>query len=359
MTFLNKSKTVDTPTDGTFTPFGMVSLWNAAMMYTLFSQSPLPDEFKNKGIVAAPRGSGYWFYSADKEAMEELRQALGLEYEANLVWHFETRSADVLNFTDETRQKFGEVISYDVSVKSLFSTKRRHEYQLIALPAAVAAYADWVGYENAGFDLSELLDQNTIYDDPFHFRMIGNPDHKNGDAEHYENSVLWQRRVQLWASLGEENPKAYKLIGAGTRFDATSEKFSECSGIANYEWDSPQWMKIVTVNDPRMDATYNENRLNIPVIFKIYNNREEAMADVESVQGQSSGSTLPAASSAPTSTASGLAVPEAWKELADDCPQYLREFKAKNPSLIPPVITKATAELQVTEQELRAWWDQV
>jgi len=360
MDFLNKEQEVNIPVGGTFNPNGIVSLWQAAMLYMFSTQSPLDESVSGKpGVFSTQRGAYYWHYFIDPEQAETVRTEMGVEYPPSLTWHFETKRDDVLNFSPEATEKFGEYISYDVKVRSLMSNKYRHEYHLIALPAAVNAMAIQLGYETSGFDLNELVDQNTLYNQDFEFSMIGSADAKDGEENHFTNSELWQRRVALWQSLGEDDPRAVRLINSDAKFATTSEKLSNALGIANYTWTKPIYAKVVTVNDPREEGVTSEGkRLSIPAIYELFENKEAAMASVAQAE------TATSAPVASTVTASTPPIPAGWVSNAGDWPQYLRDFKAENPSLLPPpvgkqVVALAESTLGVTEAELRAWWDQV
>lgn len=359
MTFLDTNQQVDTPVGGEFSPSGFVAPWNAAIVYRLYAQLPMPDDLTNREIISVQRGSGYWYYSEDEEAMNDLQHALGIEIGAQQVWHFETKVDDVINLQPDVRDKFGEVLSYDLNIRSLFANKYRHEYHMIALPAAVRAYAEMLGYDVPEEpNLPELTDMNSVFSDQLQWELIGHPDHKSEDDEfHYTKSKLWQRRTELWAVLGESNPKAYRPMNSGTNFDTTSEKLNNALNIANTKWVRPAWIKMVTVNDPRYDATYNDNRLKLPVIWKIYNDQVEAANDNSS---NTTTTNVPAQQNAPVSTSTDTpALPEAWAGMENEWKDYLKTFKVSNPTLNPPVIAKAQSELSATKEDITNWWNLV
>jgi len=364
--FLNKEQEVNIPVGGgIFIPSGIVSLWQAAMLYTFMTQDPLEGEHLKNCMQSTERSGWYSHYFMDQGQAQAAIESMETEYNnVTLIWHFETKKSDVLNFSDEARDKFGDVISYDVRIGTLQSKKYRHEYHMIALPAAVNAMAKNLGYETSGFDLGDLISQNTVFSDNFQFEMVGQPEATDEeDEEYYTNSHMWLRRAQLWASLGEDNPRVFRLKDSGTKFDTTSEQLSNALGIANYPWTQAIYAKVVTVNDPRYDAVIGgdqDRRLSIPAIYAIYETKEDALADVEATLASygDSAKTTTATSDAP---AGSPAVPEAWKDNSDDWKTYFAEFKAANPTLIPPpvgkqVVAKAEAELGVTEEELRAWY---
>jgi len=343
--FLSNEK-VNTPTGGEFTPSGIISNWRGLMVYTFSSQTPLDEEYAGKADAYRNASGWHWYYFKDEALAREAVETADTEFKtANLIWHFETQKKDVLNFGPEAQAAFGDTISWSAQVKSLGSTKYRHEYHMIALPSAVDAYARNLGFSTPGFDLSELIGDNPLAGtDPFHFEMIGHPDVKDeSDPQHYTNSVLWKRRAALWEALGEPNAKAFRMIDDGTKFDTTSERLSQVLAIANRVWASPIWLKLVSVRDPRVGAT-----MSIPAIFDIYENKEDAQQAVQVPEGQ--------ASSAPVASG-GVAVPAAWAEVADQWATSFAEFKAANPTLNALTVTKAVSQLGVTEAEITAWYN--
>lgn len=348
--FLSDEK-VETPTGGEFTPSGIISSWHGLMVYTFSSQTPLDKEFADKANAYNLRSGWHWYYFKDEALAREAVETADTQFKtANLIWHFETEKKNVLNFGPEAQAAFGDSISYSVQVKSLGSTKYRHEYHMISLPTAVDAYARNLGFDTPGFDLSELIGDNPLVGtDPFHFEMIGNPDVRDeSDPQHYTNSVLWKRRAALWEALGETNAKAFRMIGDGTKFDTTSEKLSQALAIANRVWRSSVWLKLVNITDPRVGA-----QLSIPAIFDIYENKEEAQAAVQTDRAETGNIQRVPAQASATSTPP---VPEAWKEAVADWMIYFADFRKENPSLNPVVIGKATSQLGVTEEEIRTWY---
>jgi len=357
LNFLNTKERNEIPDGGVFEPSGFVGPWMAGMMWQLYTPSPLPPELAKLPTITYDKSSGFWHYFNDQANAIEVQEGLGLEIKPGEVWHMDCPTPQIVSLPDDVKEKFGNLLRFDVRIRSLASGKYRHEYHMIALPAAVAAVAEVLGFETSGFDVSELTDNNRAYTKEFQFKMIGDPDAKAGDENYFENSVMWQRRVQLWKELGEENPRAYQELGSESKNATTSDKLNQCLSITTFKWEERTYCKVLAVNDPREDAVFGEKRLSIPAIVKLYNSEAEAIADLpESFEYGANVESTPAATSAPVAS---LAVPEAWVEMPEEWTKSLAEFKADNPTLNAPVIAKATGFLSATKEEIEAWWDQV
>jgi len=197
---------------------GFVGPVMAAMLWKFWSPEKIDlaewiAEEGHRGFTSRGR-EGSWFYFFQGENHEEAKTAansLGA-YAPNRVWQFEIPTEEVINFgkgMSDPEATWGATIGGDCRITTPASAKYRHEFHMIALPAAVNALAQRMNYiPESMFSLNDLLD-NQRFDDEFQYTMIGGKDHP------YQDSKLWQQRAALWAALGEENTAAYNSIGTG------------------------------------------------------------------------------------------------------------------------------------------------
>jgi hypothetical protein len=338
-------------------PAGFTALWNAAVRFKFMTEDD-PREFTDD--IPKPdtfRALGSWFhcYYKDSAAALKAARALNQEFAPSQFWYFEA-PLDTVMLPEEVLANFqGPSLSMECQVKTLRSGKYRHEFHLIALPAAVAAYAEMSGYINYEFDISELTDRELAVTDEFAARMIGGE--YAGNTIPYTESTLWKRRTQLWADLGEPDPRAYNPIGSA-RFATTSAKLSECLGIASTNWANPVWARVAMVQDPRVDAVAGSsgNRLTRPALLHIYEDEAEAREDAG--RTEESAPTTPVDNPRPP-------LPEQWRGMEDDWVAALQEFKAKLGPIPLPVARARVPQMDVegaiaaTADEALAWWGYV
>jgi hypothetical protein len=192
------------PTGGDFSPRGFIGPVSAGMLWTFTTQddhkqwNETVDKDEDKIFPVAREAMGNWgfrYYFGTWEAANHACEFIGNEQERDgkmvkygpeLVWRFEVKRDDIVNWTsDDARGKWREVLTNDVAVKTLRSRKYRHVYHFMALPAAVAAVGRLLGFTEAEYDLSEFSDQNTVYDDRFYELMCGNPDENKAAREDF------------------------------------------------------------------------------------------------------------------------------------------------------------------------------
>jgi len=243
--------------------------------------------------------------------------------------------------------RFGDVLAWESQISTLGSIYRRHEYHFISLPAAVAAAADAMGFDNPGFDLSELTEADVVYTPDFQVKMIGTEPQETDDGYKHVNakggyfaSVLGQRRDDLWKALGEENAKAFRRIGSGTKHDTSSKKLDACLRIVEVPWARPAWALLVPVRNPRIDATAKSGtRLTIPALTVIYQGQEEAQAAAQELAG----------GDVATATGDGsLRLPSLWEGNPLNWREHVAKVKealAGKPP-IPPNVTQAIIQVQ-------------
>jgi hypothetical protein len=368
--FLNDDQ-VKIPVGGDFVPSGFIAPWYAQVVYSFFSEIVLAqvDSEVYTKVMSRKMGNGFRYYFKTQEEAKAACDAAGVSFAPQATWWWLAEREKVINFSDPAiLERFSDPISFELPIATLRSKKHRHELHMIALPSAVAAMAKAYGYDNAGFDVSELMNQDAVFTDEFAEKMIGTTSGK------YQESLLWKRRADLWKSLGEENPEVYNPIDAGSKLDTTSKKLSECLGILSRSWKSSVWTRLVQVPDPRVDATYGEDekkRLSIPALYEIFGSEKDAKvaADAElkaraereankagAVETKGSDATNAASH---MSIGNGKQLPDAWKELPDDWNNLLNDLRKEYAGKPRPVVTKALkareGELGATAEEIVAW----
>ena len=144
MEFLGKTQ-VDIPQGGL--PAGFTGQWMAAVRYTFLVEGE-PTDYGLTPDSYRQTGSWYAVYYAGKDAAAKAAIDVGQQYAPKQVWLFEAPISTVM-LPEDIKSKFGASISMESVVKTLGSRKYRHEFHLISLPAAVAAYAQLRGWYDA------------------------------------------------------------------------------------------------------------------------------------------------------------------------------------------------------------------
>lgn len=364
------------PTEG-FATTGFVAQWKGRVLYSIMLDLEVPQgtdsaqfganyvaylnsllagsEEKIPEPIASQRlGESGWskhWYDKDADAREAanmLKAHEGLDRRPGVstVWRFEAKSSSCLNLSPAAQDAFGDVLGWEAQISTLGSVYRRHEYHMISLPAAIAAAATAMEFDNPGFSLEELTEADIVYTPDFQVRVIGTePQEGDGRYKHvnakggYAGSLLWQRRAALWLALGEENPKAFRRIGSGTKYDTSSKKLDTCLRIVEVPWMEPAWALLVPVRDPRIDATSKSGtRLTIPALTVIYQSQEEAQAAAQELTG---GEVAAAGNDE-------LCLPTLWEGQEGSWREHVVKVKkalsGKPP--IPPNVTQAIIEVQ-------------
>lgn len=351
-------RTVKIPVGGIFKPTGFVGPWKANVMSWFMTQ----ENVESYDDVPSPDDSyqlsGYnHYYYFNYDACNEAYDALGGEYNPQAKWVFATSTADILSFASpEAQGKFGPRLISDLRVMTMKSKKYRHEMHMIALPAAVAAYAVVAEWDTPGFNLDELLvdPDEQIYGDDLYLSLCGDP-----DSGEYQDCTLWKRRVALWEALGEKDPHNHQLKGSGIRFATESDKLSEALGILHQEWDVPVWCRILPVYDPRVDAMSKQGkRLTIPTIADIYGDKAEAEAAAEKLRGSAQ-----EAATETEASSSGPPIPAEWSGAEDYWKEQVVALKAECENKPWPLAKKMLegrdlqAEFSATAEDFEAWWN--
>lgn len=341
---------VKLPVGGEFAPTGFVGPWQASILYAFLTQGSGAEGADLTRVL----GESGWVrnYFHDPEAANT---AYVGEFNPQQVWYWQVEAAKVLNFFDpEIVTRFGSHIGAELRVVTLRSKRYRHELQFMALPSAVAAMANAAGYDNPGFDLSDLTGQDIVFSDELFADLCGDPE--SGD---YSKAKFPLQRKALWAALGEDDLRMYQPIDTGERFSTKAPKLSECLQILVSRWIAPMWCRVVLVPDPRPDAVYESKtsgetkRLTIPCVTEIFGSEKEAreiVAKEREERGQTEG-TPP--------------LPDAWAEISTDWAECVLSIKqvAKGSAAIP-IVAKAIKELYGSDlgasaAEVVAWFPYV
>lgn len=324
---------------------GMAGLWSCSVIYRIWhDQTIVKEDLETAngaylGNKSFPTGAFYYFKTYD--AGNAIAKLVGKQFGPNTVWRWEIPTANIVNIDDEMRAKFGEVLTYEVNVTSLLSKKNRHELHMVTLPSAIQAVA-LLG----GFIKQIIFDYETLRIDPksidYNFQMdtIGN------DAI-YEDTVLWRARKDIWAALGENDPKKY-TVAQGGKFDTLSATLGRCLNIVYRP--TTVWARIVNVPDPRMEATSNntddegnKKHLSLPVIAQMWKDKAACLADLDITPKAT------ATASTANGQTNGLTIPSMWADYPTDWKTTVREILSAYAGKPKPVIQK---ELESRQTEL-------
>lgn len=376
--FLNTEEQVHLPVGGgDFSPSGFIGLVGASVLYSFMSQEDSANGSHDDLPPFAIRqklGASDWFryyYKTQAEAKVAM-EMLGVEgYNgkdpiAQQVWNIQVDRDSVMNFADQEKlSKWPRTILSDIEITTLRS-KKRHLFHFLALPLAVQAVAKLMGYKYEPFSVSELLQRDVAFTDDFQTKMVGSPDAKQGDEGHYTNSVLYQRRAALWASLGEDNPEAYLPMGA-EKFGTTSQQLSNCLQIVSSPWKNKIYGRVVQIPDPRADATYESNgetkHQTTGMLYEIFGGGEKEASEVareELARIAKNQEAKAAANGNNNGKASDLVLPAKWAEngatLDDWEAQVIEILNKHHEKPAKPVLNKLARENDVTPAELEKIW---
>lgn len=316
---------------------GMAGAWSCNLCYRFWHDQPIVKEdlaIANGhylGNKSFPSGAFYYFKNYD--AANAVAKLVGKQFGPNTTWRWEIPTADILNIDDDMRAKFGEVLTYEVDVVSLLAKKNRHALHMVTLPSAVQALA------LAGGQISKpIFDYESLRIDPknvdYNYQMetIGN------DAT-YEDTVLWRARKEIWAALGESDPKKY-TIAQGGKFDTLSATLGRCLNIIYRP--TTVVARLVNVPDPRADAVSNKEdeegnkkHLTLPVVAQVWKDKSDCLSDLD----------ITPKAAAPADNGNGhtngLVVPAMWAEYPADWKNTVREILSAYSGKPKPMIQKA------------------
>src|SRR5574341_288772 len=380
--FLDDHTQVKIPVGGDFVPSGLIGTWKARVMFRFYSKT---DIGMVEGIAIQPAmirhaGDGWFYYYRDRIAADQALTAMGEEIKnSQQVWNWFAPLKSIANFPDEeTRAKFNDPLTFDLRIASLQSKKHRHELHMIALPAIVYAASKALGFEVPPVTFNELISANnpnrtdtqTIFDDAFQVKMIGNSnvDANPNDPQHYTKSLLWKQRAALWEALDESDASKYQTKGTKTKFDTTSDKLSSVLTVLTHEWKGAVWGRLINVPSPVVDAIYGQDeqkRLAIPALIEMFADEKSAksIAEKELKERAERKSATEATENAQATGCQSVAspdgdlpIPDEWKEFKNEWQENIGKLVEEYKGKPAPAILKA---LKVREGEFSATAEQL
>ena len=289
-----------------FQPTGFVGPISAKALYQMYCTLDFNDPAFEapKPFHSRKTTNGYFYYY---EAQEDALKAREIAQEKNsptLVWTFQIETAKVMNTLDVKKLQggedgargFGPIISLSAQMTGYRSLLHRHEFHLIALPAAVYAVAKANGWEVPMMDFSALSGK-AIYGEPepgqfgvyindqFQKDMIGDPDEEKFDVV-LKESVLGRQRTALWAALGEDDPLKYTLNETKkvkgevvpSEYNTQAQKLRACLGIAYNKWTQPIYGRLLMLTDPRVNSMGQGKSQSLPALVEVFRTEAEAKA---------------------------------------------------------------------------------
>jgi hypothetical protein len=357
------------PTGEGFAP-GFIGPVMAAVKWFFWDSSNLDDDPEDFGGHYTKRGreGSFFYYFDDRALADKAAEHMRKEFKSQQVWRFEIPTLQILNMgMDSPEATWGNSVGGDARIHTLAS-KRRHEFHMMSLPAAINALAVRVGAIPASaFDISDLND-NPVFDEDYHARMIG------GEGEFpWQQSELWLRRDALWKMLGEEDATAHSPIGTGSKHDTKSEVLSKLLGIVARPWKAPVWGRLLLVKNPDVKAISSSgSRFSVPALVDIYANEKAAQTAAEeggskpretmSAQVTAPVATSPVKASPAPATGNKPPLPAVWKDYAKEWVTELQTRKQASkpaPLLESKDWVRIATELSCTVDELQAWWNSV
>ncbi len=351
----------------TFPPTGFIGPWMAKYMWRGSTAIQMDDdevmgslsaEDVEPSISRKAKSSENWmvYWDSPTKAKEAMK-LLGETFAPYKIWMFAIDRDKILNFgREEAKAKWGSLIQFECRVSGPMAFKHRHELHAICLPGAVAAIANYMGYENSGFDLRELCDQDLVITDELQVKMLGSLEKGKID---FFNPILYQKRAELWKSLGENDPSKYSyqvnVNGKPSSDNTQSEKLGECLQIFQNEWKSELWGRVILPVSPVVSAF----KASLPVIAEIFETKKEAetaaQTDIERFQKKSD-------DSEGAKETGVLKVPVAWADAKDDFLVMVKDFKKEYGGKPRPIMRKEITKTfsdTATVDEIEAWLTEV
>jgi hypothetical protein len=309
--FWESEETVHIPVEAgeRFQPTGFIAPVMATCLYQTYSTMDFNDPTFEapKPFYARKTTNGYFYYYKTQEEALEANKVADNKNSPSLMWTFQVETPKVLNTLDvkkliggeDGNRGFGSIISLSAQMTGYRSMMHRHEFHLIALPAAVYAVAKANGYEVPPMDFSALSGK-AIYGEPepgkfgvyindeFQKDMIGDPEEKDFGVV-LKDSVLGRQRVALWAALGEDDPLKYtinetkKVKGevVPSEYNTAAPKLKACLGIAYNRWPKPIYGRLLMLTDPRVNSGGQGKSQSLPALVEVFKSEAEAKKAAE------------------------------------------------------------------------------
>jgi hypothetical protein len=390
-------ETVQIPVGGEdYQPTGFIGPILSRALYSFYSTVDLADEAFEapKFFYRRQTKNGYFYYYVKQDEALAACKAAGVSFAPQLQWVFQIETAKVMNTLDNAKlaggedgRGFGAVISLSANMSTYRSQMRRHEFHLIALPAAVMAVAKANKWDVPQMDFSRLVgkattDENDKYGvhvtDEFQKEMIGDPEERDF-RQVINECVLGKQRVELWRALGEDDPLKYTLDGVNSKglpleWNTEAPKLKACLGVASRVWTAPVFGRLLMVVDPRVNSGGDGKQQSLPALVEVFKTEAEAqaaakvdterMAQAKKNQGEAAGS------DSVTIPLNHPPVPAVWAELGDvegitSWLDMVRSIVADHPEITAaknrPMLMKALKaavkpeEVGGTPEDVEAW----
>jgi hypothetical protein len=179
-----------------------------------------------KGFSERGREGSHFYYFDERDEARAAAEFVGA-YAPRQVWRFEIPSAQVLNAATDLEESWGATIGGDVRITTLNSKKYRHEFHMMALPAAVNALGMRVGVlKEPAFSLEEV-EANQLWTDAIQELLIGSSAAKEDAAAAFDAALSLVREAGI---KGPESFVRQYILGqsAPTRVSRTC---AYCSNV--------------------------------------------------------------------------------------------------------------------------------
>lgn len=333
-----------------FVSTGFIGQVKATRLHELSSvYDPSEAGLPVKPVVSEKRGEYFWMWFDTKDNALLAQETLESEYGSREVWRFTMRSDTITNIPAATLQdKFRDYVTG--SSRTSMHQRYRHQLHMIALPAAVAAFACMLGYTVPDVNFDELASNETEYTDQLMYTLIGDPSEKDlNSPNHYFNSQLWKQRASIWAALGESDPFVYNatydktpeanptLETPNTTF-TKSEKLARALGVAHKIWTNATYARVLFVVDPHVDANHDFDK--VPAIMEFYPDKSAAVkaGAIELAKRKDS-----------AESDSGPAIPADWADDPDQWVKEVDEIRASLDGAKSPKVKRLGIEKYITE----------
>jgi len=341
---VDESQKVEIPVGGEFQQNGFIGPIGTKMVWRVWTAVDVNGpEFRDQAPTPISsrqlrNGDYHFFYTRPGDA-ERAIKAIGEDTRAEQYWVFSIPTDELLNSgnLEAVKEGFGVEVAYMSRVKTYRSKKYLHEFHLITLPSVIAAAANAMGIDNAGYDLSEISVNALSATDAWSNEYIGNPEGGN-----WVESVLGQRRKALWESLGEDDPLRYALDSARMeKFNVQSENMKACMKIVYYPPKQPLLGRLMNVLDPAIGAEYESEsgeykRRYLPAVTEFYAGLDEAKkvgdaekAAIEANKPAEVGGGVAKAKAAPVIDPNAPKIPDAWTDMPAEWKEMIMEYAGK------------------------------
>ena len=384
---------IDLPDPGlegrTFEPGGFVGPLIAGRYFSFYSALDLNDaqyqsDFPKNTWFRRQKGHAYdYYFPVQALALEALKisnsttkpdRSLNAPI-ANYCFVFQRDR--IINWSNsEAQAAWPELMVFDVN-QCGWKAKDYAQYNLIVVPSIVAAMANFAG-SPVQWDHNELLKKpvdvagdsdkdeagnwkpyvQNPYDDAHIKSLVGFKDA-------YLDSLFYQRRKQLWETLGWDNGNTYDYRSIDPETAGVLRGGLE---VASTKGLPEMWGKVVLVYDPKGYYRRNDGNAGwrqIPILARLYTGETEARREVEEIKASRAGSDSPVSDFTPEMVKENGAKPDEklvnMKIVKDEYSKGLNGpaaiIKRNALAKIGPDDAEAIKSMGFTVDELEQAWD--